>query len=312
MERHFSPQAKAAMQKLVENLRKALRANIEKIDWMGADTKAEAYRKLDSFRPKVGYPDKWRDYSSVTIVAGDLMANTQQLRRYQRADQVRRIGTRTDRDEWFMTPQTVNAYYNSTFNEIVFPAGILQAPFFDLNADAAVNYGGIGAVIGHEMGHGFDDQGSKSDYAGIQRNWWTDQDRSRFEQLTKALGAQYDAFCPLPGQCVNGQLTMGENIGDLGGVSMAYTAYQLSLGGKPAAQIDGYTGDQRFFLSWGQIWKGKYRDEALLNQIKTNPHSPSQFRANGPLRNFDPWYQAFDVKPGDAMYIAPDQRVRIW
>ncbi|BAV98491.1 M13 family metallopeptidase [Lysobacter enzymogenes] len=312
VERHFSPQAKAAMQKLVENLRKALRANIEKIDWMGADTKAEAYRKLDSFRPKVGYPDKWRDYSSVTIVAGDLMANTQQLRRYQRADQVRRIGTRTDRDEWFMTPQTVNAYYNSTFNEIVFPAGILQAPFFDLNADAAVNYGGIGAVIGHEMGHGFDDQGSKSDYAGIQRNWWTDQDRSRFEQLTKALGAQYDAFCPLPGQCVNGQLTMGENIGDLGGVSMAYTAYQLSLGGKPAAQIDGYTGDQRFFLSWGQIWKGKYRDEALLNQIKTNPHSPSQFRANGPLRNFDPWYQAFDVKPGDAMYIAPDQRVRIW
>ncbi|QQP99453.1 M13 family metallopeptidase [Lysobacter enzymogenes] len=312
VERHFSPQAKAAMQQLVENLRKALRANIEKIDWMGADTKTEAYRKLDSFRPKVGYPDKWRDYSSVSIVPGDLMANTLQMRRYQRADQVRRIGTRTDRDEWFMTPQTVNAYYNSTFNEIVFPAGILQAPFFDLNADAAVNYGGIGAVIGHEMGHGFDDQGSKSDFAGIQRNWWTDQDRSRFEQRTKALGAQYDAFCPLPGQCVNGQLTMGENIGDLGGVSMAYTAYQLSLGGKPAAKIDGYTGDQRFFLSWGQIWKGKYRDEALLNQIKTNPHSPSQYRANGPLRNFDPWYQAFEVKPGDAMYIAPEQRVRIW
>ncbi|MGJ7901226.1 M13 family metallopeptidase [Lysobacter sp. 1R34A] len=312
VERHFSPQAKAAMQALVENLRKALRSNIEKIDWMGEGTKAEAYRKLASFRPKVGYPDKWRDYSSVAIVPGDLMANVMQLRRYGRNDQVRRIGTRPDRDEWFMTPQTVNAYYNSTFNEIVFPAGILQAPFFDLNADPAVNYGGIGAVIGHEMGHGFDDQGSKSDYAGIQRNWWTDADRAGFEQRTQALGAQYDAFCPLPGQCVNGALTMGENIGDVGGISMAYTAYQLSLGGKPAPVIDGLSGDQRFFLSWGQIWKGKYRDEALLNQIKTNPHSPSQYRANGPLRNFDPWYRAFDVKPGDAMYLPPDKRVRIW
>ncbi|MEI2454875.1 MULTISPECIES: M13 family metallopeptidase [Lysobacter] len=312
VERNFSPQAKAAMQALVENLRKALRSNIEKIDWMGDATKAEAYRKLSTFRPKVGYPDKWRDYSSVAIVPNDLMANVMQLRRYGRADQVRRIGTRPDRDEWFMTPQTVNAYYNSTFNEIVFPAGILQAPFFDLNADPAVNYGGIGAVIGHEMGHGFDDQGSKSDFAGIQRNWWTDADRAGFEQRTKALGAQYDGYCPLPGQCVNGALTMGENIGDLGGISMAYTAYQLSLGGKPAPVIDGLSGDQRFFLSWGQIWKGKYRDEALLNQIKTNPHSPSQYRANGPLRNFDPWYRAFEVKPGDAMYLAPEQRVRIW
>ncbi|WND78510.1 M13 family metallopeptidase [Lysobacter capsici] len=312
VEKHFSPQSKAAMQALVENLRKALRSNIEKIDWMGDATKAEAYRKLSTFRPKVGYPDKWRDYGSVSIVPGDLMANVMQLRRYGRNDQVRRIGTRPDRNEWFMTPQTVNAYYNSTFNEIVFPAGILQAPFFDLNADPAVNYGGIGAVIGHEMGHGFDDQGSKSDSAGIQRNWWTDADRAGFEQRTKALGAQYNAFCPLPGQCVNGALTMGENIGDLGGISMAYTAYQLSLGGKPAPVIDGLTGDQRFFLSWGQIWKGKYRDEALLNLIKTNPHSPSQYRANGPLRNFDPWYKAFDVKPEDKMFVAPEQRVRIW
>ncbi|QWF15097.1 M13 family metallopeptidase [Lysobacter capsici] len=312
VEKHFSPQAKAAMQALVENLRKALRSNIEKIDWMGDATKAEAYRKLSTFRPKVGYPDKWRDYGSVSIVPGDLMANVMQMRRYDRNDEVRRVGTRPDRDEWFMTPQTVNAYYNSTFNEIVFPAGILQAPFFDLNADPAVNYGGIGAVIGHEMGHGFDDQGSKSDSAGIQRNWWTDADRAGFEQRTKALGAQYDAFCPLPGQCVNGALTMGENIGDLGGISMAYTAYQLSLGGKPAPVIDGLTGDQRFFLSWGQIWKGKYRDEALLNLIKTNPHSPSQYRANGPLRNFDPWYKAFDVKPQDKMFVAPEQRVRIW
>ena len=312
VERHFSPEAKAAMQALVENLRKALRANIEQIDWMGEATKAEAYRKLATFRPKIGYPDKWRDYSSVTIVPGSLMANATALRRYARVDTNRRIGTKPDRDEWSMTPQTVNAYYNSTFNEIVFPAAILQAPFFDLNADPAVNYGGIGAVIGHEMGHGFDDQGSKSDYAGIQRNWWTDADRAGFDTRTKALGAQYDAFCPLPNTCVNGALTMGENLGDLGGISMAYTAYKLSLGGKPAPAIDGLSGDQRFFLAWAQVWKGKYRDEALVNLIKTNPHSPVMYRANGPLRNFDPWYQAFEVKPGDAMYVAPEQRVRIW
>jgi len=312
VERHFSPESKAAMQELVENLRKALRSNIERIDWMGDATKAEAYRKLATFRPKVGYPDKWRDYSSVTIVPGSLLANSMALRQYGRNDTNRRIGTKPDRDEWSMTPQTVNAYYNSTFNEIVFPAGILQAPFFDLNADPAVNYGGIGAVIGHEMGHGFDDQGSKSDYAGIQRNWWTDADRAGFDTRTKALGAQYDAFCPLENTCVNGALTMGENLGDLGGISMAYTAYKLSLGGKPAPVIDGLTGDQRFFLAWAQVWKGKYRDEALVNLIKTNPHSPVMYRANGPLRNFDPWYAAFDVKPGDAMYIAPEQRVRIW
>ncbi|WP_457097604.1 M13 family metallopeptidase [Lysobacter sp. P5_B9] len=312
VERHFSPQAKAAMDQLVANLRVALRKNIEQLDWMGAATKAEAYHKLETFRPKIGYPDKWRDYGSITVVPGDLMANAMQFRHYNRDDQNRRIGTRPDRDEWHMTPQTVNAYYNSTFNEIVFPAGILQAPFFDLNADAAVNYGAIGAVIGHEMGHGFDDQGSKSDFAGIQRNWWTDADRANFEVRTKALGAQYNAYCPLQGQCVNGALTMGENLGDLGGISMAYTAYKMSLGGKPAPVIDGLTGDQRFFLAFGQIWKGKYRDEALLNLIKTNPHSPGQFRANGPVRNFDPWYSAFDVKPGDALYLPPEQRVRIW
>ena len=312
VERHFSPQSKAAMDALVANLRVALRKNIGQLDWMGAETKAEAYHKLETFRPKIGYPSKWRDYASVTIAADDLMANVMQMRRYSRDDENRRIGTKPDRDEWRMTPQTVNAYYNSTFNEIVFPAAILQAPFFDLNADPAVNYGGIGAVIGHEMGHGFDDQGSKSDFAGIQRNWWTEADRSNFEKRTTALGAQYDAFCPLEGQCVNGALTMGENLGDLGGISMAYTAYQLSLDGKPAPLIDGVSGDQRFFLAFGQIWKGKYRDEALLNLIKTNPHSPGQYRANGPVRNFDAWYAAFDVKPGDALYLPPEQRVRIW
>jgi predicted metalloendopeptidase len=310
--RHFKPEAKAAMDTLVENLRKALRLNIQKLDWMGEATKAEAYRKLETFNPKIGYPKKWRDYAGVNIVADDLMANVLSVRRYAINDQLRRLGTKPDRDEWFMTPQTVNAYYNASFNEIVFPAGILQPPFFDLNADPAVNYGAIGGVIGHEMGHGFDDQGSKSDYAGIQRNWWTDEDRARFEARTKALVAQYNSYCPLPNQCVNGQLALGENIGDLGGLSMAYTAYRLSLNGKEAPVIDGLTGDQRFFLAWAQVWKSKYRDEAMLNQLKVGPHSPPTFRVNGPLRNLDEWYRAFDVKPGDKLYLPPEQRVRIW
>ncbi|MBC7655778.1 MAG: M13 family metallopeptidase, partial [Frankiaceae bacterium] len=310
--RHFKPEAKAAMDELVENLRKALRQNIQRLDWMGDATKAEAYRKLETFNPKIGYTKKWRDYGNVAIVPKDLMANITALRNYYRADQIARIGTRPDRDEWGMTPQTVNAYYNAQFNEVVFPAGILQPPFFDINADPAVNYGGIGAVIGHEMGHGFDDQGSKSDFAGIQRNWWTDQDRARFDAKTKVLGAQFNGFCPVDGQCVNGALTMGENIGDLGGISMAYTAYQLSLNGKPAPVIDGLTGDQRFFLAWAQVWKAKYRDEALVNLIKSDPHSPPQYRINGPLRNLAEWYTAFGVTEGDKLYLAPADRVRIW
>ena len=310
--RYFKPEAKAAMDRLVENLRAALRQNIAQLDWMGEATKAEAYRKLSTFRPKIGYPAKWKDYSSVAISPTDLLGNVMAMRLFNRADQNRRVGQKTDREEWGMTPQTVNAYYNSAFNEIVFPAAILQPPFFDVHADAAVNYGGIGAVIGHEMGHGFDDQGSKSDADGIQRNWWTDEDRARFDARTKALGAQYDAYCPLDGQCVNGNLTMGENLGDLGGLSMAYTAYQLSLKGTPAPVIDGYSGDQRFYLSWAQVWKGKYRDESLLRLMKTDPHSPAMYRANGPLRNIDAWYRAFDVKPGDAMYLPPAQRVHIW
>ena len=310
--RHFSPESKKAMDELVENLRAALRQNIEKLDWMGADTKAEAYKKLASFRPKVGYPTKWKDYSKLTIVPGDLMANMTALRQFAADDDNRRVGKKTDRDEWFMTPQTVNAYYNAQFNEIVFPAAILQAPFFDVNADPAVNYGGIGAVIGHEMGHGFDDQGSKSDWQGIQRNWWTDADRANFQKKVDMLGKQFDAFCPLPNTCVNGKLTMGENIGDLGGLSMAYTAYQLSLKGKPAPVIDGLTGDQRFFMGWAQVWKSKYRDEALVNLIKTNPHSPAMYRINGPFRNLNEWYDAFGVKAGDKLYLAPEERVRIW
>ena len=310
--RHFKPEAKAAMDDLVENLRAALRQNIETLDWMGDATKTEAYKKLGTFLPKIGYTQKWRDYGSVKVVPGDLIANVQSLRRYFVDDQNRRLGTKPDRAEWFMTPHTVNAYYNASFNEIVFPAGILQPPFFDVSADPAVNYGAIGGVIGHEMGHGFDDQGSKSDAAGIQRNWWTDEDRARFDTRTKALGAQYATYCPLEGQCVNGQLTMGENIGDLGGLSMAYTAYKLSLKGKEAPVIDGLTGDQRFFLAWAQVWKSKAREETILNRLKTDSHSPPQYRINGPLRNLNEWYKAFDVKPGDKLYLPPEQRVRIW
>jgi predicted metalloendopeptidase len=310
--RHFSPESKAAMDDLVANLRKALRANIEGLDWMGAATKAEAFHKLDTFRPKIGYTSKWRDYSTVAIVPNDLVANVMAMRRYYQHDTNRRVGTVPDREEWGMTPQTVNAYYNASFNEIVFPAAILQPPFFDVHADPAVNYGAIGAVIGHEMGHGFDDQGSKSDFAGIQRAWWTAEDRALFQQRVDKLGAQFDKYCPIENTCVNGKLTMGENIGDLGGLSMAYTAYHLSLGGKPAPVIDGLTGDQRFFLAWAQVWKAKYRDEALVNLIKSNPHSPAMYRVNGPLRNLDEWYTAFDVKPGDKLYVAPEDRVRIW
>jgi len=310
--RHFTPESKAAMEDLVANLRKALRMNIEGLDWMGPATKAEAFHKLDTFHPKIGYPSKWRDYSTVDVVPNDLVANVMAMRRYYQHDINKRVGTVPDREEWGMTPQTINAYYNSSFNEIVFPAAILQPPFFDLGADPAVNYGAIGAVIGHEMGHGFDDQGSKSDFAGIQRAWWTAEDRARFQQRVDTLGKQFDTYCPIENTCVNGKLTMGENIGDLGGLSMAYTAYHLSLDGKPAPVIDGLTGDQRFFLAWAQVWKSKYRDESLVNLIKSNPHSPAMYRINGPLRNIDAWYRAFDVKPGDKLYVAPEKRVRIW
>lgn len=310
--RHFKPEAKVAMDALVENLRKALRQNIENLDWMGEATKVEAFKKLESFNPKIGYPTEWRDYSSISIVPGDLMANVLALRRFYTNDQNRRLGTVPDRDEWFMTPHTVNAYYNAVFNEIVFPAAILQPPFFDVNADPAVNYGAIGGVIGHEMGHGFDDQGSRSDWQGIQRNWWTDEDRARFDARTKALVEQYNRFCPLEGHCVNGQLALGENIGDLGGLSMAYTAYRMSLGGKEAPVLEGLTGDQRFFLAWAQIWKSKSREEAMINQVRVGPHSPPQFRINGPLRNLDAWYKAFNVTPDDELYLPEEERVRIW
>lgn len=312
VERYFPADAKTQMQELVANLRTALGQRIDGLDWMGEETKKEAHAKLASFNPKIAYPDNWRDYSDVKIVEGDLFANAMNLRAFNYADQIDRLNRPTDRAEWRMTPQTVNAYYNPQFNEIVFPAAILQPPFFDPAADPAVNYGGIGAVIGHEMGHGFDDQGSKSDDKGIQRNWWTDEDRANFEEKTTALAEQYSQFEPVPGNFVDGRFTLGENIGDLGGLSMAYHAYKLSLNGKEAPVIDGLTGDQRFFLAWAQVWKRKTRDDALISLLKSDPHSPGRYRVNGVVRNMDAWYDAFDVQPGDDLYLPPEERVSIW
>jgi len=312
VQRYFPPESKHMMQDLVENLRTAFRERIGALEWMGEDTRKEALAKLAAFHPKIGYPDKWRDLSEIEITRDDLFANVQSVRAYFHAYDMARLKRPTDKDEWFMTPQTVNAYYNPSFNEIVFPAAILQPPFFDPNADPAVNYGAIGAVIGHEMGHGFDDQGSKVDAQGVQRNWWTDEDRRRFEARTKELVAQYNQYSPVPGETVNGEFTQGENIGDLGGLSIAYHAYKLALKGKQAPVIDGLTGDQRFFLSWAQVWRSKGRDQYMVMRLKSDPHSPEEFRVNGIVRNMDTWYAAFNVKPGDAMYIAPDRRVSIW
>ena len=312
VQRHFPESAKQQMDALVENLRAALAQSIDEIDWMGPETKAEAHRKLQSFRPKIAYPDQWKDLSSIEISRDDLFANAQNIREFNYADEISRIGQPTDREEWGMTPQTVNAYYNPSFNEIVFPAGILQPPFFDPNADMAVNYGGIGAVIGHEMGHGFDDQGSKSDWAGVQRNWWTEEDRANFEAQANALAEQYSKFEPVEGYFVDGHFTLGENIGDVGGLSLAYRAYKMALNGEEAPIIDGLTGDQRFFLSWAQVWQRKYREDALIQRLTTDPHSPAEYRVNGVVRNFDEWYEAFDVTPEDALYLPPEERIRIW
>jgi len=310
--RHFQPRAKAEMDRLVENLRKGYAARIQQVDWMTPETKKAALEKLAAFRPKIGYPSKWKDYSSLEVVPGDAFGNAQRARVWRHEYMKAKLGKPADREEWFMTPQTVNAYYNPTFNEIVFPAAILQPPFFDPDADPAVNYGGIGGVIGHEMGHGFDDQGAKSDAKGVLRTWWGEADIKAFKERTDALAEQYSQFEPLPGIKVNGRLTLGENIGDIGGLTVAYRAYQLSLDGKPAPVIDGYTGDQRFFLGWAQVWRTLYRDEALRNQVLTDPHSPAMYRVNGVVRNHDAWYTAFDVKPGDALYLPPEKRVKIW
>ncbi len=312
--RYFPPENKAAMDELVANLRLALRESIGEIDWMGAETKTQALAKLDSFDPKIGYRPNLETYEGLAITAGNPIANRMAAAKWGRADNVAKLGQPIDRTEWGMLPQTVNAYYNSVKNEIVFPAGILQQPFFALTNDIAVNYGAIGGVIGHEMGHGFDDQGSKSDASGALRNWWTDADRAAFDELGNRLVAQYNAFCPLDAgkTCVNGRLTLGENIGDVGGLSMAYRAYKLATKGKDVPVIDGLTGDQRFFLAWAQVWRSTQREANYRNRLVTDSHSPEEYRVNGVVRNLDEWYEAFGVKPGDAMYLPPEERVRIW
>jgi putative endopeptidase len=309
---YFPASSKAKMEELVANLRIALSNRIRTYSWMSPETQAAAQEKLEKFTVKIGYPDKWRDYTDLEIRADDLFGNTERAGQFRWQYQLNRLNDPVDKDEWGMTPQTVNAYYNSANNEIVFPAAILQPPFFDPDGDAAVNYGGIGGVIGHEIGHGFDDQGSKSDGDGVLRNWWTPEDKANFEALTARLGAQYDQFEPIPGFPVQGGLTMGENIGDAAGVAVGLEAYHLSLNGQPAPVLDGITGDQRFFFGWAQVWQSKYREAALKQQIATDPHSPAEFRVIGPVRNVDAWYEAFDVQPGTKYYLSPDARVRIW
>ncbi len=310
--RHFPPQSKEKMQALVANLRGAFGDRLSRLDWMSEETRAKAEEKLAKFTAKIGYPERWRDYGALKIIAGDAYGNARRAQQFEWTYEVARLDGPVDRSEWGMTPQTVNAYYNPTLNEIVFPAAILQEPFFDPNADAAVKYGAIGAVIGHEIGHGFDDQGRKSDGDGVLRDWWTAEDAARFSARAEKLGAQYATYEPIAGFTVNPGLTMGENIGDLGGLAMAYHAYKLSLGGAEAPVIDGFTGDQRFFLAWAQVWKRAVREEQLKNQIASDPHSPAQFRVNGVVRNIDAWYDAFGVTPDDALYLAPDERVEIW
>jgi len=311
---YFPPESKAKMDALVTNLRTAMRGRIERLDWMGPETKQEALKKLANFGLKIGYPDKWRDYTALQVVPGDLVGNAERASRFEWDYRRNRIDQPVDEAEWGMTPQTVNAYYSSVKNEIVFPAAILQPPFFDPEADPAVNYGGIGGVIGHELTHGFDDQGRKSDWAGVLRDWWKPEDAAKFEAQATKLGAQYEAyeFPTLPGMRINPRVSMGENIADLGGVLLGLEAYRASLGGKEAPVLDGFSGDQRVFMGWAQVWRTLWRDDALRQQLVNGPHSPGQIRAFAPLRNVDAWYQAFNVQPGDKLYVAPEQRVRIW
>lgn len=312
VERYFPESSKSAMEELVMNLRTAFSKRIDSLPWMTRETKVAAQRKLDTFLPNIGYPDKWKDYSELEARPGDAFGNAVRARVWRWNEDLDRLGRPTDRSEWGTTPQTVNAYYNSVFNAITFPAAILQPPFFDPAADPAINYGGIGAVIGHEMGHGFDDQGAKSDENGVLRTWWQPEDEQAFQVLVQALVAQYDRYEALPGLHIKGQLTVGENIGDLGGMSIAYAAYRLSLGDEEAPVLDGLTGDQRFFLSWAQVWRELSRDQALRNLVMSDPHSPARFRVEGVVRNIDAWYDAFDVQPDDALYLAPEDRVHIW
>ncbi|MFC0679421.1 M13 family metallopeptidase [Lysobacter korlensis] len=311
---YFPADSKAKMDALVANVKEAMRARLNGLEWMGPETRKEALAKLDGFGLKIGYPEKWRDYSGLNVVAGDVFGNAERAAQFEWDYDRARIGKNVDKGEWGMTPQTVNAYYSSVKNEIVFPAAILQPPFFDPQADPAVNYGAIGGVIGHEIIHGFDDQGRKSDGAGVLRDWWTKDDATKFEAQAAKLGAQYEAyeFPQLPGMRINGKVAMGENIGDLGGVTIALEAYRRSLDGKPAPVLDGFTGDQRLFMGWAQVWRTLWRDDALRQQLVNGTHSPGQIRAFAPLRNVDAWYDAFGITKGDPLWVAPEDRVRIW
>ncbi len=312
VQRHFPPQAKQRLTVMVGHLTQAYEQSIKDLDWMSAETKQKALAKLSRFSLKIGYPNRWKDYSALVIEPDDLYGNMARSTEVEFQRERAKLGAPIDREEWLLTPQTFNAYYNASLNEIVFPAAFLQPPFFDMAADDALNYGGIGAVIGHEIGHGFDDQGSKYDGDGNLKSWWTDQDRQAFDARAKALIAQFDAYCPLQGHCVSGALTVGENIGDLGGLSIAYQAYRLSLNGQEPEIIDGFTGDQRFFMGWAQAWARKYREQELLKRLKTDAHSPSEYRVNGTVVNVPEFYPAFGVTPQDKMYLAPEQRVKIW
>jgi putative endopeptidase len=311
VQRYFPPESKAKMDALVRNLIAAMDLRLSKLEWMAPETRVKARAKLAAFTPKIGYPDTFRDYSSLRVVKGDVLGNADRVAEFEHNRQLAKIGKPVDRSEWFMTPQTVNAYANPLMNEVVFPAAILQPPFFDPNADPAVNYGAIGAVIGHELSHHFDDQGRKFDPKGNFAEWWTPQDVARFKTYTDKVVAQYGAYEPLPGAKVNGELTLGENIADLAGVTVAYDAYKISLGGKPAPVLGGYTGDQRFFLGFGQVWQTKAREATIRQQLTTDPHTPGNWRGYV-VRNLDAWYPAFDVKPGQAYYLAPADRIKVW
>jgi putative endopeptidase len=312
VDKYFPPESRARVEKLVANLLATYRESIGQLDWMSPATKQQALAKLAAFTPKIGYPKRWIDYSTLVIRRDDLVGNVERARAFEYDRDLARLTKPVDRDEWFTTPQTVNAYYNPLMNEILFPAAVLQAPLFDPGVDDAVNYGAIGTIIGHEISHGFDDRGSQYDGTGNLRQWWTDEDRKRFVAKTQALVAEYSSFSPIPGYRIDGELTLGENIADNSGLAIAYKAYHRSLDGKPAPVIDGLTGDQRFFYGFAQAFRGKTRDEALLSQIKSDPHSPDEFRVNGVLRNQAGFYSAFGIKAGDAMYVAPADRVSIW
>lgn len=312
VEKHFPPDAKSRMVDLVNNLILAYEESIQNLDWMSDETKTKALQKLSKFTPKIGYPDEWRDYSTLEVSADDLVGNIKRARTFAHYREIDKLGKPIDRNEWFMSPQTVNAYYNPPMNEIVFPAAILQPPFFILDAEDARNYGAIGLVIGHEIGHGFDDSGSQYDGDGNLRNWWTEEDRARFEDRTGKLVEQYNNYEVLPDLYINGKLTLGENIGDLGGAAIALRAYEMSLDGAESPVIDGLGGAERFFLGMAQVWRSKYRDQATELQVKSDPHSPAYFRVNGVVPNVNDFYKTFDVKDGDGHYLPAEDRVRIW